>query len=106
MQNMEDLYQLIAQRQKNPKKGSYTDYLFTEGLDKILKKVGEESTEVVVAAKNPDDDALVYETADLFYHVLVLLVQRGVSFDQIKTELAKREGKMSDFKDRPEIKNL
>jgi len=106
MQNMEDLYQLIAQRQKNPKKGSYTDYLFTEGLDKILKKVGEESTEVVVAAKNPDDDALVYETADLFYHVLVLLVQRGVSFDQIKAELAKREGKMSDFKDRPEIKNL
>ncbi|MFD1421007.1 phosphoribosyl-ATP diphosphatase [Lactiplantibacillus songbeiensis] len=106
MQNMEDLYQLIAQRQKNPKKGSYTDYLFTEGLDKILKKVGEESTEVVVAAKNPDDDALVYETADLFYHVLVLLVQRGVSFDQIKAELAKREGKMSDFKDRPKIKNL
>ncbi|MFC6165341.1 phosphoribosyl-ATP diphosphatase [Lactiplantibacillus dongliensis] len=106
MQNMEDLYQLIAQRQQNPKKGSYTDYLFTEGLDKILKKVGEESTEVVVAAKNPDDDALVYETADLFYHVLVLLVERGVSFDQIKAELAKREGKMSDFKDRPEIKNL
>jgi len=106
MQNMEELYQLIAQRQKAPKKGSYTDYLFTEGLDKILKKVGEESTEVVVAAKNPDDGQLVYETADLFYHVLVLLVERGVSFDQIKAELAKREGKMSDFKDRPEIKNL
>ncbi|MFC6294842.1 phosphoribosyl-ATP diphosphatase [Lactiplantibacillus daoliensis] len=106
MQNMEELYQLIAQRQKTPKKGSYTDYLFTEGLDKILKKVGEESTEVVVAAKNPDDGQLVYETADLFYHVLVLLVERGVSFDQIKAELAKREGKMSDFKDRPEIKNL
>lgn len=106
MQNMEDLYALIAERQKNPKKGSYTDYLFTEGLDKILKKVGEESTEVVVAAKNPDDGQLVYETADLFYHVLVLLVQRGVSYDQIKAELAKREGQMSDFKDRPEIKNL
>ncbi|ETY73640.1 phosphoribosyl-ATP diphosphatase [Lactiplantibacillus fabifermentans] len=106
MQNMEELYQMIAERQKNPKKGSYTDYLFTEGLDKILKKVGEESTEVIVAAKNPGDSELVYETADLFYHVLVLLVQRGVSFDQIKAELAKREGKMSDFKDRPEIKNL
>ncbi|MFC6182186.1 phosphoribosyl-ATP diphosphatase [Lactiplantibacillus daowaiensis] len=106
MQNMEDLYQMIAARQKNPKQGSYTDYLFTEGLDKILKKVGEESTEVIVAAKNPGDDELVYETADLFYHVLVLLVERGVSFDQIKAELAKREGKMSDFKDRPEIKNL
>ncbi|WP_137624641.1 phosphoribosyl-ATP diphosphatase [Lactiplantibacillus pingfangensis] len=106
MQNMEELYAMIAERQKSPKKGSYTDYLFTEGLDKILKKVGEESTEVVVAAKNPDDGQLVYETADLFYHVLVLLVQRGVSYDQIKAELAKREGKMSDFKDRPEIKNL
>ncbi|BDZ31488.1 phosphoribosyl-ATP diphosphatase [Lactiplantibacillus sp. WILCCON 0030] len=106
MQDMEDLYQLIAARQKNPKKGSYTDYLFTEGLDKILKKVGEEATEVVVAAKNPDEGQLVYETADLFYHVLVLLVQQGVSFDQIKSELAQREGKMSDFKDRPEIKNL
>lgn len=106
MQNMEELYAMIAERQKNPKKGSYTDYLFTKGLDKILKKVGEESTEVVVAAKNPGDDELVYETADLFYHVLVLLVERGVSFDQIKAELAKREGKMSDYKDRPEIKNL
>ncbi|VDG19010.1 phosphoribosyl-ATP diphosphatase [Lactiplantibacillus mudanjiangensis] len=106
MQNMEELYQLIAARKQTPKKGSYTDYLFTEGIDKILKKVGEESTEVIVAAKNPGDDELVYETADLFYHVLVLLVERGVSFDQIKAELAKREGKMSSFKDRPEIKNL
>ncbi|CAJ1229059.1 MULTISPECIES: phosphoribosyl-ATP diphosphatase [Lactiplantibacillus] len=106
MQNMEELYQMIAERKQNPKAGSYTDYLFTKGLDKILKKVGEESTEVVVAAKNPGDDELVYETADLFYHVLVLLVERGVSFDQIKAELAKREGKMSDYKDRPEIKNL
>ncbi|MFB9770284.1 phosphoribosyl-ATP diphosphatase [Lactiplantibacillus modestisalitolerans] len=106
MQNMEELYQMIAERQKNPKAGSYTDYLFTKGLDKILKKVGEESTEVIVAAKNPGDDELVYETADLLYHLLVLLVERGVSFDQIKTELAKREGKMSDYKDRPEIDNL
>ncbi|WP_318765690.1 phosphoribosyl-ATP diphosphatase [Lactiplantibacillus carotarum] len=106
MQNMEELYQLITDRKQNPKKGSYTDYLFTKGLDKILKKVGEESTEVVVAAKNPGDDELVYETADLFYHVLVLLVERGVSFDQIKAELAKREGQLSDYKDRPEIKNL
>lgn len=105
-QDMEELYQLIAGRKQNPKPGSYTDYLFTKGLDKILKKVGEEATEVVVAAKNDGDDELVYETADLLYHVLVLLVERGVSFDQIKTELAKREGKMSTYKDRPEIKNL
>ncbi|CDN29351.1 phosphoribosyl-ATP diphosphatase [Lactiplantibacillus plantarum] len=106
MQNMEELYELIKQRKATPKKGSYTDYLFTKGLDKILKKVGEESTEVIVAAKNPGDDELTYETADLLYHVLVLLVERGVSFDQIKQELAKREGKMGDYKDRPEIKNL
>lgn len=106
MQNMEELYQMIADRKQNPKPGSYTDYLFTKGLDKILKKVGEESTEVVVAAKNPGDSELVYETADLLYHVLVLLVERGVSFEQIKAELAQREGKMSDYKDRPEINNL
>ncbi|AZZ59960.1 phosphoribosyl-ATP diphosphatase [Oenococcus sp. UCMA 16435] len=106
MQNMEELYAIIADRKKNPKKGSYTDYLFTKGLDKILKKIGEESTEVIVAAKNPGDNELTYETADLFYHVLVLLVERGVSFDQIREELAKREDKMSDYKDRSEIRNL
>jgi len=106
MQDMEELYEMIAQRKQDPKKGSYTDYLFTKGLDKILKKVGEEATEVVVAAKNPSDEELTYETADLFYHVLVLLVERGITFDQIKVELAKREGKMSDYKDRPEINDL
>jgi len=110
MQNLDELYNLVKERQNNPKKGSYTDYLFSEGLDKILKKVGEESTEVIVADKNPGkkrgDGELVYESADLLYHLCVLWAQQGVTFDQIKEELAKREGLMSQFKDRPEIKDL
>ncbi|WP_311408306.1 phosphoribosyl-ATP diphosphatase [Liquorilactobacillus uvarum] len=106
MQDLEELYKLVLGRKSNPKKGSYTDYLFTKGLDKILKKVGEESTEVVVAAKNPDRNELIYETADLLYHLMVLLVEQGVSYDEIKKELAGREGLMSKTKDRPEIKDL
>ncbi|MDN2454444.1 phosphoribosyl-ATP diphosphatase [Lactobacillus sp. UCMA15818] len=106
MQNLEELYQLVLKRKENPKEGSYTDYLFTKGLDKILKKVGEESTEVIVAAKNPDKGELVYETADLLYHVMVLLVEQGVEFDEIKVELAKREGLMSKTQDRRKIQDL
>ncbi|MFT8950349.1 MAG: phosphoribosyl-ATP diphosphatase, partial [Liquorilactobacillus hordei] len=103
---LEELYQLVLKRKENPKEGSYTDYLFTKGLDKILKKVGEESTEVIVAAKNPNKSELVYETADLLYHLMVLLVEQGVAFDEIKEELAKREGLMSKTKDRREIQDL
>ena len=106
MQDLDALYQLILDRENNPKKGSYTDYLFTKGLDKILKKVGEESTEVIVAAKNDSDDEFVYEVADLAYHVLVLMVDRGISVDQIKRELAEREGLMSKTKERRDIKEL
>ncbi|PLA76031.1 phosphoribosyl-ATP diphosphatase [Ligilactobacillus agilis] len=106
MQDLEALYQLVSERKQNPKEGSYTDYLFTKGLDKILKKVGEETTEVVVAAKNHDNDELCYEVADLLYHLMVLLVEQGLSYEQVKVELASREGLMSQFKDRPEIKNL
>ena len=106
MQNLEELYQLVLKRKENPKEGSYTDYLFTKGLDKILKKVGEESTEVIVAAKNPNKSELVYETADLLYHLMVLLVEQGVAFDEIKEELAKREGLMSKTKDRRENQDL
>ncbi|MFT8669966.1 MAG: phosphoribosyl-ATP diphosphatase [Liquorilactobacillus hordei] len=106
MQNLEELYQLVLKRKENPKEGSYTDYLFTKGLDKILKKVGEESTEVIVAAKNPNKSELVYETSDLLYHLMVLLVEQGVAFDEIKEELAKREGLMSKTKDRREIQDL
>ncbi|MCQ2569682.1 MAG: phosphoribosyl-ATP diphosphatase [Limosilactobacillus sp.] len=106
MQALEALYQSVLERKNNPKEGSYTDYLFTKGLDKILKKVGEETTEVVVAAKNSDKSELQYEMADLLYHLMVLLVEQGMTYDDIKEELGKREGKMSAFKDRPEIKNL
>lgn len=105
-QEIDELYQAVVDRHKNPVQGSYTDYLFNKGLDKILKKVGEESTEVIVAAKNPDKNELVYETADLLYHLMVLLVQQGVSFDQIKEELGKREGLMSKTQERREIKKL
>ncbi|KRM91552.1 phosphoribosyl-ATP diphosphatase [Liquorilactobacillus cacaonum] len=106
MQNLEELYQLVLQRKDTPKEGSYTDYLFKKGLDKILKKVGEETTEVIVASKNPDKSELVYETADLLYHLMVLLVEQGVPFEEIKIELAKREGLMSKAQDRPEIQDL
>ncbi len=105
-QDIEQLYNLIKDRKANPVKGSYTDYLFTKGLDKILKKVGEESTEVVVAAKNSSDPDFVLEVADLTYHVLVLMVERGISLDQIEEELGSRVGKMSKTKERAQIKDL
>lgn len=102
-QSIPALYDFIKERQANPVAGSYTDYLFTKGLDKILKKVGEESTEVIVAAKNPDDPAFILEVADLTYHVLVLMVERGITVDQIATELASREGKKSRLQKRSKI---
>ena len=105
-QELAELYEVIKNRQLEPKEGSYTNYLFAKGLDKILKKVGEESTEVIVVAKNPDKSELRYETADLLYHLMVLLVEQGVSFDEIKEELGSRVGLMSKTKDRPEIKDL
>ena len=77
-------------RKKNPKEGSYTNYLFDKGIDKILKKVGEEATEIVIAAKNPDAEEIKYEVADFLYHVMVLMAVRGVTWDDITKELAKR----------------
>jgi phosphoribosyl-ATP pyrophosphohydrolase/phosphoribosyl-AMP cyclohydrolase len=85
-----DLYKLIEQRKHLRPEGSYTTYLFNSGLDKILKKVGEEATETVVAAKNPDAGRLTSETADLLYHVIVLLVERGVELDDVIRELKHR----------------
>ncbi len=73
-----------------PKEGSYTTYLFQKGLDKILKKVGEESTEVIIAAKAEDKKETIYEIADLAYHVMVLMVEAGISLDDITKELASR----------------
>lgn len=105
-QELNELYAIIGERKANPKEGSYTNYLFDKGLDKILKKVGEEATEVVIAAKNPDSWEVIYETADLLYHLLVLLVEKGIPYEAITEELAKREGLVSKTTDRPKIENL
>ena len=86
----EGLYNLIKGRKTEKKEGSYTTYLFEKGLDKILKKIGEESTEVIIAAKAQDKRETVYEIADLCYHVMVLMIEAGISLDNIKSELASR----------------
>jgi len=86
----EGLMELIRGRKTNPQDGSYTTYLFNKGLDKILKKVGEESTEVIIAAKAEDKKETVYEIADLAYHVMVLMVEAGISLNEIRDELASR----------------
>lgn len=83
-------YDVIAERKQNPKEGSYTNYLFDKGIDKILKKVGEEATEIVIAAKNPDSEELKYEISDFLYHMMVLMVEKDVSWEEITTELANR----------------
>ncbi|MGI6452107.1 MAG: bifunctional phosphoribosyl-AMP cyclohydrolase/phosphoribosyl-ATP diphosphatase HisIE [Syntrophomonadaceae bacterium] len=85
-----ELFSLIKERQQLMPEGSYTTYLFSKGLDKILKKVGEENAEVIIAAKNRDKSEVIYETADLFYHLLVLLVQQGVELSDIFAELRSR----------------
>lgn len=87
---LHELYNLIQSRQRERPAGSYTSYLFDKGLDKILKKVGEESAETIIAAKNDDPKQLVAETADLIYHLLVLLVARDVKLDDVRDELARR----------------
>ncbi len=89
------LHSLIESRKRERPEGSYTTYLFDQGLDKILKKVGEESAETIIAAKNDDRLALVNESADLLYHLLVLFVQRGLTLDELRHELLSRRGKGS-----------
>ena len=90
---LERLYSLIENRRQERPEGSYTTYLFDQGLDKILKKVGEESAETIIAAKNEDHQALVAEVSDLIYHLVVLLVERGVALAEVSAELARRGGK-------------
>ncbi len=87
---LNDLYALIESRNRERPAGSYTTYLFEQGLDKILKKVGEESAETIIAAKNKDRNALVKETSDLLYHLVVLLVERGLSLAEVRDELVRR----------------
>ena len=86
----ESVYETILDRKKNPKEGSYTNYLFDKGIDKILKKVGEEATELVIAAKNPNPEEIKYELSDFLYHAMVLMVERGVTWEDITKELADR----------------
>ena len=87
---IEGLMQLILGRKTDKKEGSYTTYLFEKGIDKILKKVGEESTEVIIAGKANDKKETIYEIADLTYHIMVLMVEMGISLDEIHAELASR----------------
>ena len=87
---LEQLKQVIAHRKIEMPEGSYTTYLFSKGLDKILKKVGEETAEVIIASKNSGKDELIYETADLIYHLLVLLEEKQISLEEIYQELDKR----------------
>lgn len=86
----QDVFDVILDRKENPKEGSYTNYLFDKGIDKILKKVGEECTEIVIAAKNPDKEEIKYEISDFLYHVMVLMAEKGVSWEDITRELARR----------------
>lgn len=86
----QQVYDVICDRKIHPKEGSYTNYLFDKGIDKILKKVGEECTEIVIAAKNPDPEEIKYEISDFLYHVMVLMAEKGVSWEEITRELARR----------------
>lgn len=86
----EDVFAVIEDRRIHPKEGSYTNYLFEKGMDKILKKVGEEATEIVIAAKNPDHEEVKYEMADFLYHMMVLMAECDLTWEDITTELANR----------------
>jgi phosphoribosyl-ATP pyrophosphohydrolase/phosphoribosyl-AMP cyclohydrolase len=87
---LDDLMKLIEGRKTNPKEGSYTTYLFEKGIDKILKKVGEECTEVIIAGKGGDRAEAIFEIADLTYHIMVMMTEMGISLDEVRAELASR----------------
>lgn len=87
---LEELYATIVERKNNPVEGSYTNYLFNKGIDKILKKVGEETAEVIIASKNHSQPEMTLEISDLVYHVMVLMVNEGITLDMVREELSKR----------------
>jgi len=89
-QVLQMVYDTITERKKNPKEGSYTNYLLDKGMDKILKKIGEEATEIIIAAKNPNPEEIKYEVADFLYHAMVMMVERGITWEDILSELADR----------------
>ena len=88
--SLDGLNQLLEGRKKDKPEGSYTTYLFEKGIDKILKKVGEEAAEIIIAAKNPNPEELKYEMCDFLYHMMVLMAERGITWDDIMEEMAKR----------------
>ncbi|MBO0552996.1 phosphoribosyl-ATP diphosphatase [Clostridium botulinum] len=90
---LNNLFNIIEDRKDKPIEGSYTGYLFEKGLDKILKKVGEESSEVIIAAKNEDKEELIKEICDLTYHIMVLMAEKQIKLDGIEKELEKRREK-------------
>ncbi len=87
---LEEVYGIIKDRKEHPKEGSYTNYLFEKGIDKILKKVGEENTEIIIAAKNPNPEEIKYEISDYLYHLMVLMAERGVTWEDVMQELSQR----------------
>ena len=90
MKVFEEVFSVIKDRRENPKEGSYTNYLFDKGMDKILKKLGEEATEIVIAAKNPEREEVKYEMADFLYHMMVLMAECSLDWKDITTELSRR----------------
>ena len=100
------LFETIEERKENPLPESYTNYLFSKGEDKILKKIGEECAEVIVASKNNDKDELVKEMVDVFYHCFVLLAEKNITLADIMQEVEERNGKLSRVGDRKEIDTL
>ena len=97
-ETLQGLYEVIKGRQENPQEGSYTCYLFEKGLDKILKKCGEECSEMIIAAKNMDNDELKHEISDLVYHVLVLMAQQNLSLEEVEEVLEQRRQKIGNLK--------
>ena len=94
----ESLYQTVISRKENPQEGSYTCYLFDQGLDKILKKCGEECAETIIAAKNMNSEETILEISDLIFHLTVLMAQQGITPDDISNELSKRSMKTGNLK--------
>ncbi|MBE6929028.1 MAG: phosphoribosyl-ATP diphosphatase [Clostridia bacterium] len=98
MSALNHLFEVVSDRRVNPQEGSYTCYLFEKGLDKILKKVGEEAAETIIAAKGGKKDEIVLEICDLLYHLVVLMVEAGVSVEEIEAELTQRSLKIGNLK--------
>lgn len=97
-ETLENLYSVVTKRKNDPMEGSYTCYLFDKGLDKILKKVGEECAETVIAAKNEDEVETVMEICDLLYHLTVLMVEQGIPLESVLGELDRRSEKIGNLK--------